>query len=251
MWRVATSLTAHEQPCGSGARRMLRVSVDCVSALRGAVTPARIVCRVRVSVDYVLLLSARRGHPRARRQSCARFGRLRVAALHPPPRASSGARCTPRPPMPPHQRPVEVWEDAADFILGTDGTLDKTTGHGSNYKKVQSVHKMPICTIRIPEWDDELVAALHHYLRAVRSATRKKTQDVSFSFFQARTVCCCWWWWWWWCCVCVRRTFAPGPVVCLASHVRVRGRGGGGGGRGGEGPPMKGVLFSRLCASRR
>ena len=79
---------------------------------------------------------------------------------------------------------VSVWEDTSDYVFGTIGNIDPATGRGDNYKKVQSVHKMPICSIRIPEWDDESVAALHHYLRAVRAATKTPRKHVSFSFFQ-------------------------------------------------------------------
>ena len=60
---------------------------------------------------------------------------------------------------------VEVYEDPADYLLGTHGLK----GAGGAARS--------ICTIRIPEWNDEAIASLHYYLRAVRATARVQMRE--------------------------------------------------------------------------
>ncbi len=61
---------------------------------------------------------------------------------------------------------VEVYEDPADYLLGTHGL-----------KGAGGVFARSICTIRIPEWNDEAIASLHYYLRAVRATARVQKRE--------------------------------------------------------------------------
>ena len=61
---------------------------------------------------------------------------------------------------------VEVYEDPADYLLGTHGL-----------KGAGGVFARSICTIRIPEWNDEAIASLHYYLRAVRATARVQMRE--------------------------------------------------------------------------
>ena len=61
---------------------------------------------------------------------------------------------------------VEVYEDPADYLLGTHGL-----------KGAGGVFARSICTIRITEWNDEAIASLHYYLRAVRATARVQKRE--------------------------------------------------------------------------